>query len=129
MQMRKMKKLALLLVMTLVMTLLTGCAQNVGITMNDDGTGSMKYSMMVEQSVYKYLGSQFGSEFEKSMKTMGYKKTETIIDNEKMVEFSKSVKYNSLKELKSILTNSKTFSEKFIGNVDCRYKSTSNYRY
>lgn len=118
MQMRKMKKLTRLLVMTLVMALLTGCAQNVGITLNDDGSGSMAYSMMIEQSAYKYLGSKFIAEFEKEMKKMGYKKTEKIIDNEKCVEFGKSVKYNSLKELKSLLTNSKTFGKEFLGNLE-----------
>lgn len=116
--MRQKKKLVLLLAMTLIMVILTGCMQNVGIQMNSDGSGTMTYSVMVEKATYKYLGSEFCNEFEKSMKKMGYKKTELLLDGEKYVDFGKTVQYSSLSELKSILTKGKTFGEKFTGDLD-----------
>lgn len=116
-KMGKTKKLAFVLVLTLVMGLLTACGGSAyGIQMNANGSGKLAYSIMFEKALYKYLGTDVTKKLD-SLSDYKFEKVEITVDGEDYIAYKKEVAFQNTGELKKMLTSQKTFAAKFLGGM------------
>ncbi len=105
------KWLAAVLVLTLMMTSLTGCmGEQVGIVYNSDGTCGYTMKYLWEEAAYNYmLVEGEGSEERMFFQSGDYQTGKETINGKTYYTYSRAFSFGSYEEMKNFLTDDKTY--------------------
>ncbi len=111
--MKHMKRRIGMFVMFLCMCLLTACGNATDITMNEDGTGSLCITYLMEEAIYNEYTTISNERLVKQLEAMGFVKDSETYKKVKYVSFKKSIDYKTTSELKSLLTDDAKYKNAF----------------